>query len=304
MPLITLPPASQLAAKIKEELPGFAEVQWLDQVDSTNSQLINRARQAGPEPAQARPVVLGAYHQTQGKGRGGRAWKDLDKTTLMFSCAFDVDMPATQLPMLAPLCGIVVCEQLRLLVGRANEHRLSMKWPNDILFDGAKLSGLLVEAVKPAVGRFSAHHHVVVIGMGLNLSHAKALSESLQRPVADWTSVLSSLVDRESKAAANVSSMVALIANAWYQAILQYQKTGFEPFVARHAEVDALKHQTVDVLNGQTLMFSGQAEGVDKNACLLVRTEEGLKQVIYGDISIRAVDATVAEDGSGASAND
>lgn len=292
MPLITLPPSAQLAANIKEELPSFAEVQWLDQIDSTNTQLINRARQQGSE--QARPCLFGAHHQTQGKGRGGRHWKDLDKTTLMFSCAFDVDMPAMQLPMLAPLCGIVVCEQLRQLVGSENQHRLSMKWPNDILFDGAKLSGLLVEAVRPGAGRFSAHHHVVVIGMGLNLSHAKALSESLQRPVADWTSVLSSLQEREHKTAENVSSMVALIANAWYQAVLQYQTTGFEPFVARHAAVDALKDQTVDVLNGQELMFSGKAEGVDKNACLIVRTEDGLKQVIYGDISIRAVDGVVS----------
>lgn len=288
MPLITLPPSAQLATKIKQELPSFAEVQWVDQIDSTNTQLINSARQR--EPIQARPSLLGAHHQTRGKGRGGRNWKDLDKTTLMFSCAFDVEMPATQLPMLAPLCGIVVCEQLRQLVGSQNEHRLSMKWPNDILFDGAKLSGLLVEAVRPTVGRFSAHHHVVVIGMGLNLSHAKALSESLQRPVADWTSVLSSLKDRENKAAESVSSMVALIANAWYQAVLQYQSSGFEPFVARHAMVDALKEQVVDVLNGQEIMFSGLAQGVDKNACLLVKTEAGVKQVIYGDISIRAVD--------------
>lgn len=288
MPLITLPPAAQLATKIKQELPSFAEVQWVDQIDSTNTQLISRARQR--EPIQARPSLLGAHHQTKGKGRGGRDWKDLDKTTLMFSCAFDVDMPATQLPMLAPLCGIVVCEQLRQLVGPENQHRLSMKWPNDILFDGAKLSGLLVEAVKPTVGRFSNHHHVVVIGMGLNLSHAKALSESLQRPVADWTSVLSSLQERENKAAENVSSMVALIANAWYQAVLQYQSTGFEAFIERHAAVDALKGQTVDVLNGPELMFSGLAQGVDKNACLLVMTEDGLKQVIYGDVSIRPVD--------------
>ncbi|MDO5666884.1 MAG: biotin--[acetyl-CoA-carboxylase] ligase [Alcaligenaceae bacterium] len=294
MPLITLPPSAQLATKIKEELPGFAEVQWVDQIDSTNTQLISSARQR--EPVQERPSLLGAHHQTSGKGRGGRHWKDLDKTTLMFSCAFDVDMPATQLPMLAPLCGIVVCEQLRQLVGPQNQHRLSMKWPNDILFDGAKLSGLLVEAVRPTVGRFSAHHHVVVIGMGLNLSHAKALSESLQRAVADWTSVLSSLQDREHKAANNVSSMVALIANAWYQAVLQYQTNGFEPFVTRHAAVDALKGQMVDVVNGQELMFSGLAQGVDKNACLQVMTEEGLKQVIYGDISIRAVDGkTIGE---------
>ncbi|CAM5207144.1 biotin--[acetyl-CoA-carboxylase] ligase [Oligella ureolytica] len=94
-----------------------------------------------------------------------------------------------------------------------------MKWPNDILFDGAKLSGLLVEAVKPTAERISAHH-TWFFGMGLNLAHAKALSESLQRPVADWTSVLSTLKDRENKAAENVSSMVALIANAWYSAIL------------------------------------------------------------------------------------
>lgn len=294
MPLITLPPAEQLAANIKQELLGFAEVQWVDRIDSTNTQLISGARRV--EPLQQRPSLLGAHHQTGGKGRGGRHWKDLDKTTLMFSCAFDVAMPAVQLPMLAPVCGIVVCEQLRQLVGSQHQHRLSMKWPNDILFDGAKLSGLLVEAVRPTAERISAHHHVVVVGMGLNLSHAKALSESLQRPVADWTSVLSTLKDRENKAAENVSSMVALIANAWYQAILQYQVEGFEPFMARHAAVDALVGQTVDVLNGAELMYSGLAQGVDENACLQVMTEEGLKQVIYGDVSVRAADARTEGD--------
>lgn len=286
MSLITLPPAEQLAANIKQELPSFAEVRWVDSIDSTNTQLIAGARQV--DPVQQRPSLLGAHHQTHGKGRGGRQWKDLEKTTLMFSCAFDVDMPAIQLPMLAPICGIVVCEQLRQLVGPQHQHRLSMKWPNDILFDGAKLSGLLVEAVRPTVERFSAHHHVIVLGMGLNLSQATALSESLQRPVADWTSVLLTLKERENKAAENVSSMVALIANAWYQAILQYQVEGFEPFMARHAEVDALAGQTVDVLNGTELMYSGLAQGVDKNACLQVMTEDGLKQVIYGDVSVRS----------------
>lgn len=288
MSLITLPPVEQLTAKIKQELPGFAEVRWVDKVDSTNTQLLHLARLA--EPVQERPSLLGAHHQTHGKGRSGRDWKDLDKATLMFSCAFDVDMPATQLPMLAPVCGIVVCEQLRQLVGQEHQHRLSMKWPNDILFDGAKLSGLLAEVVKPTVGRFSAHHHVIVVGMGLNLFYAKTLSESLQRPVADWTSVLSSLKDRENKAAERVSSMVALIANAWHQAILQYQQHGFESFMARHAAVDALTGQEVDVINGSELMYSGLAQGVDKNACLQVMTEDGLKKVIYGDISIRAVD--------------
>lgn len=289
MSLITLPPAEQLAVKIKQELPDFAGVQWVERVDSTNTQLVSGARQI--EPVQQRPTLLGAHHQTQGKGRGGRHWKDLDKTTLMFSCAFDVSMPAAQLPMLAPICGIVVCEQLRQLVGSPHQHRLSMKWPNDILFDGAKLSGLLVEAVRPTADRLSAHHHVIVVGMGLNLSHAKALSESLQRPVADWTSVLSTLKDRELKAAEHVSSMVALIANAWYQAVLQYQVEGFEPFMVRHAAVDALVGQTVDVLNGSELMYSGLALGVDENACLQVMAEDGLKQVIYGDVSVRAVDA-------------
>ena len=294
MPLITLPAAEQLAVNIKQELPGFAGVQWVDSIDSTNTQLMTGARQI--EPVQQRPTLLGAHHQTQGKGRGGRHWKDLDKTTLMFSCAFDVDLPASQLPMLAPICGIVACEQLRQLVGTRHQYRLTMKWPNDILFDGAKLSGLLVEAVKPTVARFSAHHHVVVVGMGLNLSHAKALSESLQRPVADWTSVLSTLKERENKAAENVSGMVALIANAWYQAILQYQDEGFEPFIARHAAVDALVGQTVDVLNGAEVMYSGAAQGVDKNACLQVMTEDGLKQVIYGDVSVRATEAQSVEE--------
>ena len=60
--------------------------------------------------------------------------------------------------------------------------------------------------------------------------------------------------------------------------------------------MDALVGQTVDVLNGAEVMYSGVAQGVDNNACLQVMTEDGLKQVIYGDVSVRATEAQSVEE--------
>lgn len=76
----------------------------------------------------------------------------------MFSCAYDVFVPPARLPMLAPVVGIVACEQLRKVAGPAVQDRLLMKWPNDILYDQAKLSGLLVEST----GRCNANRSTIM----------------------------------------------------------------------------------------------------------------------------------------------
>lgn len=282
---VSLPTVVTLVEDLGQALPDFGRVAWVAQTDSTNTQLLAEARD--PKALQPRPALLGAHHQTQGKGRAGRQWHNLEHTTLMFSCAFDAQLPPAQLPMLAPICGVMLCEQLRAVMAPAQQHRLTLKWPNDILFDGLKLVGLLVEVVRPAQERRSHDHHVVVMGMGMNLSQAQALSEVLQRPVTDWTTVVQAQAAPYRAQAQEVSGLVARVARAWHQGVADYERHGFAPFVARYAAVDGLKGQQVEVRDGERLLFSGVAQGVNAQACLDVLTDEGLRQVIYGDVSIR-----------------
>lgn len=280
-----LPSVSMLQRTLFTALPEFASIAWVEQIDSTNIHLMQEAR--NPQSQLARPALIGAHHQQKGKGRSGRQWVDNAGATLMFSCAYDVFLKPMQLPMLAPVAGIVACEQLRKTVGAAAQKRLTMKWPNDIQFDDGKLSGLLVESVRPGHGRVNDLHHVIVVGMGMNLAQAEALSHDLGRKVADWTSVLGALSEQNEQSK-NIAMLVARIARAWSEAFSLYEKEGFMPFMQRHQSLDALQGCEVNVLSDDKIILTGTAKGLNEQACLVVENERGQHFINTGEISIRA----------------
>src|SRR5690606_3702966 len=132
-----------------------------------------------------RPWLLGTHAQDAGRGRAGRPWQSRAGATLMFSCAFPVRLPSVHLPALSPLAGLAAGEALRRLAGDA--AGLRVKWPNDLQWHEAKLAGILVELARNTA---SSGTYTVVIGMGLNLHDADRLSRALDRPIADWRSVM------------------------------------------------------------------------------------------------------------------
>lgn len=267
-------------------LPEFASVQWLEQVNSTNIFLLQAAKNESQESA--RPALVGAHYQTSGRGRLGRKWSGESGASLMFSCAYDVYLSPHRLPMLAPLAGIVACEQLRELLDSTVRPSLSMKWPNDIQYKSSKLSGLLVESVRPVLGRENANHHVIVIGMGMNLATATELGQHLGRQDADWASILRDMHIDEQAMSENMAHLVARIAKAWGEAIRLYEIEGFVPFMKRHQTLDALAGQEIVVWQDNKKIMQGTAEGLDDQAHLMLRTPEGqLVPLLNGDISIR-----------------
>lgn len=271
---------------LQNSLADFASVQWLSQIHSTNSYLLQAARDI--EQESFRPALLGAHYQTTGKGRLGRKWLGESGVTLMFSCAYDVYLTPIKLPMLAPIAGIVACEQIRQTVGAEYAHYVTMKWPNDIQYHDGKLSGLLVESLRPMVGRHNEKHHVVVVGMGMNLMHAQELSVHLGRKVADWTSILQDMHKDNVYINHSIALLVARIAKAWKEAFALYEVEGFTPFIKRHRAIDALYHQAIDVWQDKKRIMSGIAKGLNEDAHLLVEQENGqIIPLLNGDISIR-----------------
>jgi BirA family biotin operon repressor/biotin-[acetyl-CoA-carboxylase] ligase len=209
----------------------------------------------------------------------------------MFSCAYDVFLADGKLPMLAPIVGIVACEELRKTVGGQFASCLTMKWPNDIQYKEGKLSGLLVETVKPVLARQSDNHRVVVVGMGMNLSHAQELSNSLGRKVADWTSVLHDIQVDYHQINHSIALLVARIARAWREAFALYEREGFGSFVARHHVLDALYGKEIDVFQDDKLITRGVAQGLDKDAHLLLKMHNGQTiPLLTGDITVRALE--------------
>lgn len=284
-----LPSPELMQQTLRNSLPEFTFVEWKSQINSTNIFLTQAAKST--DEVSFRPALLGAHFQTSGRGRLGRKWTGQSGATLMFSCAYDVFLADGKLPMLAPIAGIVACEELRKTVGGQFASCLTMKWPNDIQYKEGKLSGLLVETVKPVLARQSDNHRVVVVGMGMNLSHAQELSNSLGRKVADWTSVLHDIQVDHHQINHSIALLVARIARAWREAFALYEREGFSSFVSRHHVLDALYGQEIDVFQDNKLITRGIAQGLDNDAHLLLKMQNGQTiPLLTGDITVRALE--------------
>jgi len=276
-----LPGPVELAASLREALPKFGQIEWFKSTSSTNADLIAKTRTS----LLRRPWLLGSHLQENGRGRAGRTWQNRAGANLMFSCAFDVFLAPRQLPALSPLVGMVTCEALRQLLDPANRRHLSLKWPNDLLWKFAKLAGILVETTKAGTSRVSPDHHVVVVGMGVNLDDARALSQSLDRQVADWREVCGQAPEAARLSAA---TLVSCIAQSWYDSINLVVRDGLADLPERFARVDALSGQHVNILDDGRLIQSGIAGGVNDLGQLIVRTPQGEHPISVGDVSVRS----------------
>lgn len=283
LPQLPLPMPERMQTLLHLGLPEFQRIEWVGRTTSTNADLLERAR--AESGVLARPWLLGAHLQDRGRGRSGRSWQNRSGANLMFSCAFDIFLPPAALPSLAPLAGVVACETLRSMLTASNRPLLTMKWPNDIQWRFAKLAGILVEATRAGTARTSHDHHVVIIGIGINLDDARALSQSLNRQVADWSEVA-----RADSAGSRVrpGHMVLRIARAWYENLSAISVQGFQGFPERYAAVDGLVGQRIDIIDNDRIVRTGHAVGVDATGRLLLRDIDGEHAVSVGEVSARA----------------
>lgn len=124
---------------------------------STNDEALRRAMEGAPEG-----VVVVADVQTAGRGRQGRAWNDVPGASLAFSVVLRPSLPLPRLPLLALAMACSVAEAAEAVTG--GKH--SVKWPNDVLFEGRKVCGILAESRSGGDGK-----PVLVIGTGVNVNH-------------------------------------------------------------------------------------------------------------------------------------
>lgn len=277
-----LPEPADLATSLRSTLPEFQRISWVERIGSTNAELLAHAR--ANDGILARPWLLGAHLQEQGRGRAGRTWQNRHGANLMFSCAFDVFLPPRNLPTLSPLMGVVACEALRSLLSPELRARLTMKWPNDLLWDHSKLAGILVETSRSGTAIHAPDHHIVIIGIGINLVDARALSQSLSRQIADWSLIAHTDPHVQPHKA---DTLVTRIAQSWYRSLNETTSHGFTHLPQRYAFVDALVGQMLDVMDDGRLLHTGVACGINEQGQLLLRNAEGEHAISVGEISVR-----------------
>lgn len=243
-------PAEALWEQVAPLLPGFT-VEVLPEIDSTNSELMRRAR-AG----QTEPVLLVAQRQTAGRGRLGRAWQADAGASLTFSLG---------LP-LAPRDWSGLSLAVGLSLAQTLDPALRLKWPNDLWLDGRKLGGILVETASAGGAR------QVVVGIGLNIAPRPA--EGLSTPPA-WVQELQPTWDAPAVLGRVVPPLV--------RDLLAFERAGFAAFQPAFAARDALAGRPVRLSDGT----EGQAGGVRADGALLVHTAAGLVPVTSAEVSVR-----------------
>ncbi len=240
---------------------GYALISF-DAIDSTMDEARRQAAQG-----LTGPLWIMAKSQTKGRGRRSRAWQS-GTGNLLCTLLLNPGVPAAEAAKLSFLAAICVGETLDHFLGN-NSSRIRYKWPNDVLLDGRKAAGILLEAVSDSGGAMAW----LSIGIGINLA---------QHPdLASWpaTSLTAAGVDAPSPEAA-----LEVLAARFAQWLNRWKQQGFTPVKEAWLARAARLGEEIEVrLDKQTL--AGIFTALDETGALLLTLADGIvRPISAGDV--------------------
>jgi BirA family transcriptional regulator, biotin operon repressor / biotin---[acetyl-CoA-carboxylase] ligase len=248
------PAGEAVQESVSPLLPGFT-VEFVPEIDSTNTELMRRARSG-----RTQPVLLVADAQTAGRGRLGRNWTSAPGDSLTFSVGLALS-PADW-SGLSLAVGVALAESLH--------PQVRIKWPNDLWVNDRKLAGILIETATSTADAKGPRY--AVIGVGVNI--AAPTSSGLSTPPAALQDLLPD---------ARAHEVLMRVARPLIEAVKAFESFGFGPFQARFDARDALRDRPVVLSDGT----AGTAHGTTAAGGLLVHTAAGMVAVTSSEVSVR-----------------
>ncbi len=229
------------------ELAGI-EVRKVERCGSTNAVLL----------AEGNPgVLLVAEEQTAGRGRRGKRWYSAPGAGVTFSLSVRIAKSVAGLSLVA---GVGAARALRAM----GASRVALKWPNDLVVDGAKLGGILVES----------RGKLAVIGIGINCRRDAALEARLRRPLASLDQFIT--VERE--------QIVRRVGASLLEAAATFESQGLEPLRIEWERMHAHAGERLRVRLANGRVVTGLARGLDRDGGLQLETRAGLRAVQSGRV--------------------
>ena len=241
-----------------------ATVEHLPEIDSTNAELMRRAR-AGD----TRSCLLVADQQTAGRGRLGRQWHSRAGDALTFSLGLTLSpIHWSGLSLAVGCCLVSALDPL-------HDKGLGLKWPNDLMLAASpsprKLGGILIETVLRQGD--ASQQRYVVIGIGLNLATPPA-GEYRTEPAG-----LQQLLGPQTTPAMVLHTLLPKLLDG----LARFSMRGFVAFADEFARRDLLIGQPLEYSNG----LQGTADGVDHEGVLWLNTPSGRVPVRSDEVSLR-----------------
>lgn len=251
-----------LSARGRELL---ADLHLFESTDSTNGFLMAQGA-AGA----ARGTVCLAEAQHAGRGRRGRDWVSPFASNLYLSVLWRFTGGPQAAQGLSLAVGVIAAQVLEAL----GIDEVKLKWPNDLLWRGAKLGGILVEMAGEAGGPC-----YVVIGIGINVRMPRAAGACIDQ---EWT-------DLATASAGNAISrnrLAAALIDALLCRLEAFAQTGLQDYLQPWRRLDALCEQPI-VVHTPAGTVEGEGVGIDETGALRVRHAGGIRAYHAGDVSLR-----------------
>ena len=253
-------------SRLLQEKQDSRLVRILDSCVSTNVECARWAAEGAPTGA-----VVVALEQTGGRGRRGRIWQS-DGGGLYFSVLLRPQIPVERYPVLYLASALAVC----MGIEEESGLRCAIKWPNDILLNGKKVSGMLTEL------HWNDDRPFVVLGIGINTRKCSFTGELLMRATS---------IEAEGAQIQSAQLLVRVLRHVDRE--LTLLETGQQEELRRqYARKSATLGETVRV-SGEGECVQGRAIGMDDIGRLIVELESGKKVVFSAaDVSVRSSDWT------------
>lgn len=257
------------ADRIREQLDTRAgallrKIEIFESIDSTNMRLLARSDTRG--------VVYLAEYQSAGRGRRGRVWHASAFGNLLFSVGWRYEGWPESIMTLSLSCAVAVSRGLQ----RCGIADTGIKWPNDIMWRGRKLAGILIDATGESAGSCR-----LAVGVGVNVNMAQGTGDAIDQDWTDIRTITAQVPDRNRLAAVLISEILAVLDCR--------VSDGSGDWRAGYERLDTLRGQRIALLHagtGETVVGTGL--GIDAAGALLVRDGNGvIHRFISGDVSVR-----------------
>ena len=233
----------------------------LDEIDSTNAEARRRA-----EAGETGPLWITALRQTAGRGRRGRTWETGQGGNLAATLLMLTDKPPAEAAQISFIAALAVADLARAFI---KVSAIALKWPNDVLVGGKKISGVLIESGRRADGALW-----LACGMGVNLAEAPTAAD---RPATTFAAQGCDPPPTPLQALERLSSSFAGWMGLW-------ETQGFAAIAEAWTQrAHGLGSPCVANLGAESVQ--GVAEGLDVDGALRLRLADGaIRRITAGDI--------------------
>ena len=243
-------------------------LRYFDEISSTNPEAMAWAMAGAPEGA-----IVVADHQTGGKGRWGRSWFSLPGRLLQFSLILRPRLAPERHGLLTAALGVASARAVRAVTAVGVE----IKWPNDLVVAGKKISGMLVESVLAG-----PEITVAVCGIGINVGLS---ADEIPKDLRGRASSLA--IEIRGKGREQAPSRSELLARILAEIEVRYVAIGggnATDLVREARDLSAVIGRGVVIRSADGTTIEGIAEDLDDDAALVVRTVDRSMAVHVGEI--------------------